>query len=70
MSRVSYCAYRKKQAEDRLVWGVLRQEGRKQNFRTVGEGETARRKDVKLAERLNRLEAGSSDGTDRFLAWH
>ena len=50
MSRVSYCAYRKRQARGRYVWGVLRQEGRKQKF-SVGEGEKARRKAVRLAKR-------------------
>ena len=44
MSKVTYCAYRKKQPGGRYVWGVLQQAGRKQKFRTVGEGEKARRK--------------------------
>ncbi len=39
MSKVTYCANEKKQRGGRYVWGVLRQEGRKQQFRTVGEGE-------------------------------
>ena len=70
MSEIRYRAYRKKQPGGRYVWGVLRREGRKQNFRSVGEGEAARRKAEKLAKRLSRMEASSLDGTDRFLSWH
>ncbi len=70
MSEIRYRAYRKKQPGGRHVWGVLRREGRKQQFRTVGEGEGARRKAEKLAKRLSRIEASSLDGTDRFLSWH
>ena len=39
MLKVTYCANEKKQRGGRYVWGVLRQKGRKQQFRTVGEGE-------------------------------
>ena len=46
---VRYSAYRKKQAGGRYVWGVLRQEGRKQNFRTVGEGDDAQAGQVNRA---------------------
>ena len=70
MSMVRYSAYRKKQAEGRCVWGVLRLEGRKQNFRTVGEENDAQEKAEKLAAKLNRIEADSPDTTDRFLSWH
>jgi hypothetical protein len=41
MSNIRYTEYRKKQ-QGRYFWGVLRLEGRKQSFRTVGEGESAR----------------------------
>ncbi len=34
MSEIRYRAYRKKQPGGRHVWGVLRREGRKQNFRS------------------------------------
>ncbi len=44
MSDIRFAEYRKTQPGDRYAWGVLRLEGRKQNFRTVGEGEGARRK--------------------------
>jgi integrase len=70
MSMVRYSAYRKKQAGGRHVWGVLRQEGRKQNFRTVGEDDDAQEKAEKLAKKLSRMEADSPDATDRFLCWH
>ncbi len=70
MSEIRYRTYRKKQPGGRHVWGVLRWEGRKQNFRSVGEGEAARRKAEKLVKRLSRMEASSLDGTDRFLSWH
>jgi integrase len=49
---------------------VLRREGRKQNFRTVGEGETARRKAEKLTRELNRMEEMPKNTEDRFLSWH
>ena len=69
MSKVSYCAYRKKQRGGRYVWGVLRQEGRKQQFRTVADGEDGRRKAEELARQLAQLEAettptASSPGID------
>ena len=70
MSEVRYKEYRKKQPGGRYVWGVLRMDGRKQNFRTVGEGEGARRKAKRLASQLNRMEAVPEDGEDRFLSWH
>jgi hypothetical protein len=69
MSMVRYSAYRKKQAGGRYVWGVLRQEGRKKNFRTVGEDDDAQEKAEKLAAKLNRMEEDSPDATDRFLSW-
>jgi hypothetical protein len=43
MSNIRYTENRKNQRE-RYVSGVLQMEGRKQQFRTVGEGEGARRK--------------------------
>jgi len=52
MSNIRYTEYRKKQ-RGRYFWGVLRLEGRKQSFRTVGEGESARRKAKRLALKLN-----------------
>ena len=55
MSNIRYSEYRKKQ-RGRYVWGVLQMEGRKQKFQTVGEGEGARRKAKKLAQRLNQME--------------
>jgi hypothetical protein len=70
MSSVRYSEYRKKQPGGRYVWGVLRLEGRKQQFRTVGEGERARRKAKRLAEQLNRMEQVPEDGEERFLSWH
>ena len=48
MSNIRYTEYKKKQ-EGRFVWGVLLMEGRKQKFRTVGEGKGARRKAKKIA---------------------
>jgi hypothetical protein len=51
MSNIRYTEYKKKQ-RGRYVWGVLQMDGRKQNFRTVGEGERARRKARKLAQHL------------------
>jgi hypothetical protein len=42
MSNIRYTEYKKKQ-RGRYVWGVLQMEGRKQKFRTVGEGEGDRR---------------------------
>ncbi len=70
MSKVSYCAYRKKQRGGRYVWGVLRQEGRKQQFRTVADGEDRRRKAEELARQLAQLEAETTGDPDRFLSWH
>jgi hypothetical protein len=67
MSKIRYRAYRKKRAGGRYVWGVLRQEGRTQNFRTVGEGDSARQKAEKLAARLDRMQAGDKE---RLLSWH
>jgi len=52
-----YKEYRKKQPGERYVWGVLRMDARKQNFRTAGEKEGARRKAKRLANQLNRMEA-------------
>jgi hypothetical protein len=52
MSKAKYSEIRKKQPGGRYVWGVLQMEGRKQKFQTVGEGEGARRKAKKLAQRL------------------
>jgi len=69
MSEVRYTEYRKKQ-RGRYFWGVLRMEGRKQNFRTVGEGESARRKAKKLARKLNELERAPEVAGDRYLSWH
>jgi len=45
-------------------------DGRKQSFRTVGEGEGVRRKAKRLVEQLNRMEQVPKDGEDRFLSWH
>ena len=67
MAGVRYTAFGKKRAGGRLVWGVLRMDGRKQSFRTVGEGDAARRKAEKLAARLNHMETGERG---RFLSWH
>ena len=69
MSEVRYTEYRKKQ-RGRYFWGVLRMEGRKQNFRTVGEGESARRKAKQLARKLNEVEQAPAVSSDRFLSWH
>jgi integrase len=69
MSNIRYTEYKKKQ-RGLYFWGVLRMEGRKQSFRTVGEGESARRKAKKLADQLNRMEQVPKDGEDRFLSWH
>jgi hypothetical protein len=70
MSEVRYKEYRKKQPGGRYVWGVLRMDGRKQSFRTVGEGEGARRKAKRLALKLNELEQAPAVTRDRFLSWH
>jgi len=70
MSEVRYKEYRKKKPGGRYVWGVLRMDGRKQSFRTVGEGEGARRKAKRLADQLKRVEQVPKDGEDRFLSWH
>jgi hypothetical protein len=56
MSKAKYSEIRKKQPGGRYAWGVLQMEGRKQKFQTVGEGEVARRKAKKLAQRLNQIE--------------
>jgi hypothetical protein len=56
MSNIRYTEYKKKQ-RGLYFWGVLRMEGRKQNFRTVGEGEEARRKAKQLARQLNEIES-------------
>jgi len=69
MSNIRYTEYKKKQ-RGLYFWGVLRMEDRKQSFRTVGEGESARRKAKKLADQLNRMEQVPKDGEDRFLSWH
>jgi hypothetical protein len=60
MSNIRYTEYRKKQ-RGRYFWGVLRLEGRKQSFRTVGEGESARRKAKRLALKLNVMEQAPAD---------
>ena len=52
MSDIRYTEYKKKQ-RGRYSWGALRMEGRKQNFRTVGESEDARRKAKRLAQKLS-----------------
>jgi hypothetical protein len=67
MAGIKYTAFGKKRAGGRLVWGVLRMDGRKQQFRTVGEGEMAQQKAEKLAAKLNRMETGERG---RFLSWH
>ncbi len=69
MSNIRYTEYKKKQ-RGRYVWGVLRMEGRKQKFRTVGEGEGARRKAKKLAQHLSEMEEVAVSPEDRFLSWH
>ena len=55
MSNIRDTEY-KKQQRGHYVWGVLQMEGRKQKFRTVGEGEGARRKAKKLAQHLSEME--------------
>ena len=70
MSEVRYKEYKKKQPGGRYVWGVLRMDGRKQSFRTLGEGESARRKATRLARKLNELEPAPAVSRDRFLSWH
>jgi len=70
MSKVSYSAYRKKRPGGQYTWGVLRMEGRKQQFRTVGAGAEARRKAEELAVNLRRVDAGLPEETERFLSWH
>jgi len=47
-----------------------RTEGRKQNFRTVGEGEGTRRKAKRLARLLNDIDGAPAKTSDRFLSWH
>ena len=69
MSNIRYTEYKKKQ-RGRYVWGVLQMEGRKQKFKTVGEGEGARRKAKSLAQRLNQMEDAPASPEDRFLSWH
>jgi hypothetical protein len=69
MSNIRYTEYKKKQ-RGRYVWGVLQMEGRKQQFRTVGEGEGARRKAKKLAQHLSEMEKVAASPEDRFLSWH
>ncbi len=49
MAGVRYTAFGKKRAGGRLVWGVLRMDGRKQSFRTVGEGDATQLKAEKHA---------------------
>jgi hypothetical protein len=70
MSKVKYSEIEKKRPGRRHVWGVLQMEGRKQKFQTVGEGEGARRKAKKPAQRLNQMEAVEVSHEDRFLSWH
>jgi hypothetical protein len=70
MSDIRYTEYKKKQPGGRYVWGVLRLEGRKQNFGTVGEGEGTRRKAKRLARQLNEIEGAPAETSDRFLSWH
>jgi len=70
MSKVKYSEIEKKRPGGRHVWGVLQMEGRKQKFQTVGEGEGARRKAKKLAQRLNQMEEVEVSHGDRFLSWH
>jgi hypothetical protein len=69
MSNIRYTEYKKTQ-RGRYFWGVLRLEGRKQSFRTVGEGESARRKAKRLARKLSELEQAPAVSSDRFLSWH
>ena len=70
MSKAKYREIQKKQPGGRDVWGVLQMEGRKQKFQTGGEGEGARRKAKKLAQRLNQMEEAPASPEDRFLSWH
>jgi hypothetical protein len=70
MSKAQYSEIRKKQPGGRYVWGVLQMEGRKQQFRTVGEGEGARRKAIKLPQHLSEMEKVAASPEDRFLSWH
>jgi len=65
MSSIRYTRY-KKNRRGRYFWGALRMEGRKQSFRTVGEGESARRKAKKLADQLNHMEAVPDDDGERL----
>ncbi len=60
MSGIGHTEYKRKQ-RGRYFWGVLRLEGRKQSFRTVGEGESARRKAKRLALKLNVLVQAPAD---------
>ena len=69
-SKAKYSEIRKRQPGGRYVWGVLRMDRRKQSFRTVGEGEGARRKAKRLALKLNELEQAPAVTRNRFLSWH
>ena len=66
MSIIRYTEYKKKQ-RGRYFWGVLQMEGRKQKFKTVGEGEGTRRKAKKLAQHLSEMEKMAESPEDRFL---
>jgi hypothetical protein len=70
MSEVRYKEYKKKQPWGRYVWGVLRMEGRKQSFRTIGGGEGAWRKAKRLADQLDRMDAVPEDAEEQFPSWH
>ena len=50
MSDIRYTEYKKNQ-RGHYLWGVLRMEVRKQNFKAVGKGEGARRKAERLAQK-------------------
>ena len=66
MSNIRYSEHGKNQ-RGRYVWGVLQMEGLKQQFRTVGEGEGARRKAKKIAQHLSKMEKVAESPEDRFL---
>jgi hypothetical protein len=66
MLNIRYTEYKKNQ-RGRYVWGVLQMERSKQQFRTVGEGEGARRKAKKLAQHLSEMEKVAESPEDRFL---
>ena len=70
MAGIRYAAYRKKQRGGRYVWGVLRMEGRRQQFHTVGpDAPESRARAEALATRLAEMEE-TQRPAGHFLAWH